>query len=370
MSVAILACLLIGYIYEDKDSLIVYNDSLVICGSHHYNVKVDIAHKGKLKVRQWSITTDSTGWLNLDAPWISIQNSSSIDGSKTGYQGGLTNGHPQGYGPGGGGSGMSGGGGGAGYGGVGGIGGDVTPGDGGSTYGDDSDTLINIGSGGGAGRLTFVDGPGGNGGASVSLRAQNIIMDSSHIETDGQRGYDGALEAGGAGSGGGIIFWANSILIYNSVINANGGDGGDAEFGGGGGAGGGRIKIFPTSYLDTIGLVLSVQGGDAGYGFYGSPEPGIPGSVYIGPIPGVIEVTHAFSSKFVVKATIVRNIIEITIADPPIRLKIYDTAGRIVKTFWVRNNAESINLNDLHQGIYFIKSETDKKYLGKIILLK
>lgn len=370
MIIFMLVSTLIGYIYEDSDSLIVYNDSLIISGYHHYNIKIHIANYGRLKVRPWDGTTDSTGWLSLNAPSILIQASSSINGSESGYQGGHTSGHPYGYGPGYGGSGTSGGGGGAGHGGVGGIGGDVTPGAGGDAYGEASDTLIDMGSGGGAGRLGFVDGPGGNGGAKICVRGQKITLDSSAIETDGQRGFDGALEAGGAGSGGGIMVWADTIVIHNATLNANGGNGGDAEFGGGGGAGGGRIKIFSSSSFDTSGMVLSVGEGAAGTGTYGDPEPGMPGSIYIGPVLGVMEIVQKPVMSFIVHSTLVKNSVKITIQNPPLFLKVYDISGRIAKSFWLKNKVEHISLRDLRQGIYFLRLDDECNFVGKIILLK
>ncbi|MCK4756458.1 hypothetical protein KAS56_05960, partial [candidate division WOR-3 bacterium] len=65
MIITILVSVLIGYVYEDADSLIVIDDSLVICGTHQYNIKVHITNKGILKVTQWSGAADSTGWLLL-----------------------------------------------------------------------------------------------------------------------------------------------------------------------------------------------------------------------------------------------------------------------------------------------------------------
>jgi hypothetical protein len=57
--------LFFGYIYEDNDSLIVQNDSLVICGDHQYNIKIHISNAGKLKVTRWSAAADSFGILGV-----------------------------------------------------------------------------------------------------------------------------------------------------------------------------------------------------------------------------------------------------------------------------------------------------------------
>lgn len=374
MTIIILVTVLIGYVYEDTDSLIVIDDSLVICGTHQYNIKVHITNKGILKITQWSGAVDSTGWLLLNAPLILIQDSSSINGSESGYWGGDTS-HPDGYGPGyGGAGGISGGaGGGAGYGGDGGNGGDYYGGAGGSAYGDPSDTLIEMGSGGGAGRLSAVEGWGGNGGANIYLRAQKINIDSSYIETNGENGDSAAIVAGGGGSGGGIMIWTDSTAIHNSEINADGGEGGHADiYGGygGGGAGGGRIKIFYTTWLDTSGIALSVQGGAEGTGGWGNGEPGMPGSIHIELITGIAEIANKVTKKFFIHPNPAKDIVNITCANTPLKLHLYDVSGRIVKTIWLKNNTEFIRLNDLEQGIYFLKSNEENKPAHKIILLK
>jgi hypothetical protein len=370
MIILLLASLLIGYIYEDADSLTVYNDSLIICGLHQYNIKVTIAQNSTVIVRPWSGMADSTGWLYLNARFITIEDSSSINGSGAGYHGGTTSGHPSGYGPGAGSSGTMGGGGGAGYGGAGGTGGDVTPGAGGITYGDISDTLLDSGSGGGAGRVVYVDGAGGSGGASVFLRGQKICVDTSSLEVNGEHGNDGTLEAGGGGSGGGVAIWSDSIVMRSSSINARGGDGGNAEFGGGGGAGGGRIKLFYTASLDTSELIVVRQGGEPGTGFYGNPEPGAIGSLYIGTVLGITEIVQLPHVKFVVQPTVVRKITTVMIDNPPRTVRLYDVSGMIVRVIVIKNTREYIDLGDLQQGIYFVHLSGEQSPAIKIILLK
>ncbi len=356
------------YIYEDSDSLIVNNDSLTICGNHLYNLEVHILNGGKLKVRQWGYE-DTLGWLVLNAPVIIIEDSSSIIGSGRGYWGGST-GHPDGFGPGYGSAGPMGGGGGGAYGGSGGDGGDASPGSGGSPYGDPTDTLIDIGSGGGAGFLSAVDGRGGDGGAKIYLHGDAIFVDSSYIQTDGNNGADGGYEAGGGGSGGGIMILADSIFISYSELDANGGDGGNAAGGGGGGGGGGRIKIFYGSHLDTSNLASSVSGGAGGFGSFGSGEAGTSGSVYIEELIGIKEIVQKIITDRVIISNPVRNGARVVVKSVPHTLYIYDVSGRLVKTFKLKDNTEFIDLHDLKQGIYFLKSAEENKTLGKIVLLK
>ncbi|MGB3340581.1 MAG: T9SS type A sorting domain-containing protein [bacterium] len=365
--------LLFGYVYEDADSLIVQNDSLVICGNHQYNIKVHISQAGKLEIRQWSAAADSTGWLLLNAPLILIQDSSSINGSKTGYMGG-NNTHPDGYGPGyGEAGGISGGaGGGAGYGGNGGNGSGI-PGMGGNPYGNNSDTLIEMGSGGGAGRLSAVEGFGGNGGAKISLRGQKINIDSSYIETNGENGDSAAIVAGGGGSGGGIMIWADSTVIHNSEINASGGEGGHADiYGGygGGGAGGGRIKIYYTTSLDTSDIVLSVQGGAEGTGGWGNGEPGTPGSIHIEQILGIQEHICSTVKRFSLQSNILKTHAFVNIPKPPLQLNLYDVTGRMIRVFKLTKNTNQLYLGDQAQGVYFLQSDSGDYTVEKIILLK
>ncbi len=353
---------LLNYVYEDNDSLLVMNDSLVICGYHQYNLKIHLLSNAKLKVRQWD-GTDSTGKLILRAPFIYIHNSI-IDGSGKGYSGG-TNTHPNGYGPGCGYSGAGGGGGGGAYGGAGGDGGDLDPGAGGTPYGNTSDTVINMGSGGGAGRLGLVDGFGGNGGALVYLKGQKIIIDTSYILSIGMRGSDGSYEAGGGGSGGGIKIFVDTLRIRYSSVLANGGAGGDAEAGGGGGGGGGRIKVF-CAILDTNHLNLSVGAGTGGYGGYGNGENGTMGTIYFGPLVVVEEKNAENFLKTEIRPLITNRRLMLYFKNNPDRLLIYDKTGRMAK---IINKKNEIDVSDLKSGVYFLKI-SDEERLIKFILIK
>jgi hypothetical protein len=374
MIIVLLASVLMGYIYEDSDSLIVINDSLTICGYHQYAIKVHVTNHGKLNIRQCTGAGDSTGFLILNAPLIMFQDSSLINGSGLGYKGGYMNSHPNGYGPGGGGAGgVSGGaGGGGGYGGNGGAGGDMYPGAGGSAYGDSHDTLIDIGSGGGTGRLSVVDGWGGNGGAELYLRGFKIVIDTSYIQTNGQNGSDGGWEAGGGGSGGGIMVWADSIIMNDAALYANGGDGGNQMYGGGGGggAGGGRIKLFYYSSLDTLNLVLLAQGGSGGPGGSGNGEAGMPGSIYIEHIVSITEIADLRGKKLFSYSNPTREVVKIISDEVPITLQLYDVSGRRVKTFTINKKINRVDLKELDPGVYFLKSPGYQESVGKLILLK
>ncbi|MBE0432174.1 T9SS type A sorting domain-containing protein [candidate division WOR-3 bacterium] len=361
-----------GYIYEDSDSLIVYNDTLTMCGQHIYNHKIHIADTARLLVRTWT-GSDSTGWLVLNAPDIRIEGLSAICGHGAGYWGG-TNTHPDGYGPGYGVAGNLGGGagGGAGYGGTGGNGGG-SPGTGGIVYGNSSDTLIQMGSGGGAGRLGGVEGFGGNGGAAICIRAGTLAIDSSLITANGETGDTAAMVAGGGGSGGGIMLWADSIMVNGTALEANGGPGGpvDPEYGfGGGGAGGGRVKIFYTTFIDTSALSISAQGGDAGIGGYGNGQPGLPGTIYVDQIVSVLEVVHETSVMCNIEPSPARNMVHITIGNPPLQLALCDALGRVVMILRLNQITETINLADLSAGVYFLKSDRGHGVLAKIVLLR
>ncbi|MEO0095132.1 MAG: hypothetical protein ABIL18_08675 [candidate division WOR-3 bacterium] len=362
MPIIIYIFFLTGYIYEDNDSLIVENDSLVICGNHHYNLKVHLSNGARLKISFWN-GIDSTGKLILWAPYIYCHGSM-IEGTGSGYSGG-TNTHPDGYGPGCGYAGISGGGGGGAYGGAGGEGGDVNPGSGGVPYGNTIDTIVNMGSGGGAGRLGAVDGFGGNGGGLISLLGNKIVIDSSLIQADGMRGNDGSYEAGGGGSGGGIKIQSDTLRIRNTSIFAKGGNGGDGEGGGGGGAGGGRIKFFFT-ILDTNNINLSAGGGNGGYGGYGNGEDGTAGTIYFGSLVTAEEKILINYLDFSLKPIITNGKFIISFKDNCKVLLIYDIRGCLVKSLKVN---KEVDVGDLRSGIYFLRIP-DEYRLIKFILIK
>lgn len=372
MQFVFMVCIMISYVYEDADSLIVDNDSLTICGQHQYNVLVDIRNNGILYVRWWSPAADSFGTLEIDAPLIIIRSGSMIYGSTRGPFGGYLNTHPWGYGTGGGGAGgVSGGaGGGAAYGGNGGMGGDLYGGSGGAMYGSFSDTLIEPGSGGGAGRLSAVDGIGGDGGAMIFIRGTTVILDSSRIEVSGQRGFDGSVEAGGGGSGGGIMIRADSITLHHSELYADGNDGGDASFGGGGGGAGGRIKIFYVEYLDTTTTVLSASGGSAGSGQYGNPQPGMNGSMYFDQIVGIRSFCDAAVTPVQVFPNPVMTELTIVTAHAPCTYAIYDINGARVLHVCVARPSSVVDIGHLPAGVYLLKATDEHTPSGKFIVVR
>jgi hypothetical protein len=158
--------------------------------------------------------------------------------------------------------------------------------------------------------------------------------------------------------------------MHSSTISAGGGDGGDAEFGGGGGAGGGRIKMFYTVSLDTSESTLSMNGGVPGTGFYGDPEPGAIGSLYIGPVLGVTETAQIPHVKFVVQPTVVRKTMTVITDHPPRTVRLYDVSGRIVQVIVLTNTIEHIDLRNLQHGIYFVQLAEEQSPAIKIILLR
>lgn len=368
----ILALVINGYVYEDSDSLIIDNDTLTICGSHQYALLVHIRNNAQLFVRHATGALDSTGWLELVAPHIIVANYSTLLGSERGQRGGYLNNHPWGYGPGGGSAGgvSGGGGGGGGYGGSGGAGGDIYGGTGGIAYGDSTDTLIQMGSGGGAGRLSAVDGAGGNGGASVLLRATSLDIDSSNILLHGQRGYDGSVEAGGGGSGGGLLMWADTVSLHHSTMNANGANGGDAPYGGGGGAGGGRVKVLYSASLDTTNIAFAVQGGSAGTGTYGNPQPGTAGSIYIGIHTGINETVLGPVQTILIEPNPCQGVVRLCTALFPMTIHVYDCAGRHMKAIRLGTGDEIVDLRDMPPGVYFLHTPKARGLQEKLVITR
>jgi hypothetical protein len=375
MAVLLYITLVFGYIYEDSDSLLIENDTLTMCGVHQYTLKVHLTDSARLFVRSASGSTDSTGWLILNAPLIVIRDSSSIIGSARGYKGGYTNSHPWGYGPGGGSAGgVSGGGGGGGaYGGNGGVGGDIYGGSGGIAYGDSADTLIEMGSGGGAGRLTVVISNGGSGGASISLQGECVMLDSSTIETNGQNGETGlaGLEGSGAGAGGGVRIWTDTVAMHHVTIDVRGGAGGDAAYGGGGGGSGGRIKIFYTTEIDTSGVAYFVAGGNGGQGNpqFPASSAGDSGSLYIGVFTGINELITQNLPALSIRPNPVRNMVNITIEKFPTTARLYDVSGRLIMKLELLQERERVDLSALRCGIYFMVIENHPSQPGKIVVI-
>ncbi len=374
MTILLYMFLILGYIYEDSDSLLVDNDSLTICGNHVYALKINIRNNSQLFVRNATGAPDSTGWLSLHAPLIVIGDSSIIDGSEKGYKGGYLNSHPWGYGPGGGNAGgVSGGAGGGGaYGGNGGSGGDLYGGAGGAAYGDPADTSIQMGSGGGAGRLSVVISSGGSGGASLLLHGNLADINSSSIQSNGQNGETGAgLEASGGGAGGGIMIWADTVLMSDVTIEAVGGNGGDAAFGGGGGGSGGRIKILFSSQLDTSAVTYTAEGGPGGIG-----DPGLPsssagdiGTIHIGIFTGITDLTNEMLNVIRVQPNPARCMVNITTEIIPVQIRMYDIAGRLIKSFRLLNHRETADLRGLERGVYFMIAENHELKPCKIVLI-
>jgi hypothetical protein len=188
------------------------------------------------------------------------------------------------------------GGGGAGHVSSGGVGGScesVASGPAGITYGSNN-YIFEMGSGGGSGGTSTVGdidggGPGGSGGASITLISKKITINGT-ISVNGSRGGDGhagtvgtdSSGGGGGGSGGKIILLANDLNINGAKMLSKGGDGGNGKqaaytgksecgTGGGGGSGGSIIIAYRNSLQDTSSMI--VNGGSGGtYDKSGSPS--------------------------------------------------------------------------------------------------
>ena len=363
-----------NFIYEDSDSLVVYDDSLTMAGYHSYNIKIHLRN-AHIAITPWSGASDSTGWLTLESPSIVCCLQTVIRGSGAGYWGGLS-GHGDGYGPGAGEVGgiSGGGGGGAGYGGAGGDGGDYYPGSGGSTYGNPSDTIVEIGSGGGAGQyVSVIDGYGGKGGAMVRVRGQNIAIDSADIVVNGFPGESGSIgfEGGGGGSGGSILILSDTISLHYTSLSACGNDGAGSEYGGGGGAGGGRIKVLYMVQLDTLEFLASAAGGAGGIGYQGSNgTAGSNGSVYIAPLVGLKEYAQPANLLTSVNNTIVMNSLLLRCDQVPATLHIYDATGRLIHVSTLMNTVSTVPIHRLKNGVYFLSLDYCPTQRIKIVVIR
>ena len=179
---------------------------------------------------------------------------------------------------------------------------------GGRIYGTHDDAFsAALGSGGGSadcGKLGENDPHGGDGGGSITLRANDIVIAvTGGLTVAGEEGQDYGVSGqdcrgfpfpyGGPGSGGGsggsLVLDASVSVEIEGRLVARGGDGGAGRItkydapGGGGGAGG-RIKIYGPLVGDLT--RPDVEGGAGGSGSdegdeCGEADPGQWGTVYI-----------------------------------------------------------------------------------------
>jgi hypothetical protein len=276
-------------------------------GNLNYDV-VNIHNNGTLNV-------NATGWLNITAKNITIENNSWINGTSVGSSGGgggscgggtaVDGSIGSGTGGGGGGKGFQdgsggGAGGGAGYGNSGGSGGSSPNGPGGAgggAYGTNDQLTSNNGSGGGGGGCgsvtgTIIGGNGGNGGASITLNSTYINI-FGNITINGLVGTNATYTTGTGGAGGGGGGSSGSVLLIGKYVNitagkfygtgGNGGNGAGLYGGtGGGGGAGGRIKIFysSTGSFANTSSTIQVTGGSHGSGSEDPGQNGNNGTVY------------------------------------------------------------------------------------------
>ena len=366
------------------DSLVITSpDTLQLKARHQYNRAVLIVSGGRLFVTPVSPSPgDSSGFLWLDSPLIQVTDSAKIIADGRGYRGGTPEGG-NGLGPGGGRGGLTyAAGGGGGYGGSGGRGGPANGGGaGGSAY---DISLIDPGSGGGAGNQG--GGAGGRGGGAIMLTAAACTVTGT-LTVCGENADPTQIEGGGGGSGGGMFIYAPTPVL-RGVLAASGGTGGDGGDNGGGGGGGGRLKIEFIS-LDTTGLRYSVAGGQGGFATIGEPGlPGNPGTVYWITHGGAEETEiHCYSdarSKVAVVPNPSRGECEFRFSSvprgAPLALELYDPTGRLVRTLdagpggpkpsdVLRWNGRDEAGREVSSGVYFYRTR-DGRTQGKVLVLR
>lgn len=123
-------------------------------------------------------------------------------------------------------------------------------------------------------------GKGGHGGGAIELIASNdiIIGNYGKIIMNGGDGEQSSEGGGGGGSGGAILLAAGGVVVnYGmlSVKGGNGGYGGDNTAlyekhesligaGAGGGGGGGRIALYGESISNSYNSIINISGGECG----------------------------------------------------------------------------------------------------------
>jgi len=365
------------------DSLVITSpDTLQLKARHHYNAAVLIYQGGRLFVTPVSPSPgDSSGFVWLEAPLIQVSDSAKIIADGRGYRGGNPEGG-NGLGPGGGRGGLVfAGGGGGGYGGSGGRGG---PANGGGAGGPAYDvSLIDPGSGGGAGNQG--GGAGGRGGGAIMLDGTFTCTITGTLSALGENADPNQIEGGGGGSGGRITIQAPGLVTLRGVLSGSGGNGGNGGDNGGGGGGGGRLRIVFYS-IDTTGISYSVAGGQGGYATIGEPGlPGNPGTVFWGHVPGVeekgvSEVSGVRSSVAVVPNPS-RGQCEFRFSSilkgATLALELYDPIGRLVRTLdagakpskILRWDGRDESGREVSSGVYFYRTR-DGRTQGKVLVLR
>jgi hypothetical protein len=368
------------------DSLVITSpDTLQLKARHHYNAAVLIVQGGRLFVTPVSPSPgDSSGFVWLEAPLIQVLDSAKIIADGRGYRGGNPEGG-NGLGPGGGGGGLAfAGGGGGGYGGSGGRGG---PANGGGAGGPAYDiSLIDPGSGGGAGNQG--GGAGGRGGGAILLDGSFTCNITGTLSALGENADPNQIEGGGGGSGGRITIQAPGLVTLRGVLSGSGGNGGDGGDNGGGGGGGGRFRIVFYS-IDSTGISYSVAGGQGGYATIGEPGlPGNPGTVFWGHVPGVeereISDILGIRSSVAVVPNPSRGQCEFRFNSiprgAPLALELYDPLGRLVRTldagpggpkpsavlYWDGRDEAG---REVSSGVYFYRTR-DGRTQGKVLVLR
>lgn len=307
------------------NSLIVDNTAKIIGGVQKIDW-VEIRNHGYLVVQ-------SGNPLQLSSRKITVDSTSFIYATGSGYLGGGTNltnhfendglsytgtsGGKGGYAASGGSNSDGPGGGGGAYAGVGGNGGgargsDDYPGAGATvTFGSDNDNSLYMGSGGGSGGLSDyltgdewnAGGAGGSGGGIVLLNAGTISIYGKAL-ADGGNGSSGFCDTGGSsgpgtgggggGSGGTILIQVKNFIL-KGTLSASGGtggarspvsEGGGTAGGAGGGGGGGRIKVYWDNSFDNTAAIENVAGGANGGASYEAPvaQAGTSGTITVGSI--------------------------------------------------------------------------------------
>lgn len=227
-----------------------------IIGGVHYNIGTFLVTTG------YTLHLEDNNELEIYADTITVTGDIDGDGhSTTGSGDGGVGGDD---------SSGAGGGGGAGYAGAGGAGGAGTfgaAGSAGSAYGTTDTAIISLGSKGGNGGVNNTAyGLGGNGGGSIYLSGNSVIV-SGIVSLNGVDGQNTSLGGGGGGGSGGGLLIVGGAVTFTGTYSGIGGNGGSTTNpegdGGGGGGSGGRCKIIYRT-LSLTGPTFTLTAGTGG----------------------------------------------------------------------------------------------------------
>lgn len=199
---------------------------------------------------------------------------------------------------------------------------------------------LSCGAGGGAGS-------GGGSGGGIYLESANTINITGNLQVNGGNGGSGGGKGNGVSCNYSATFCGTQVLISGSGFAGNAG----------GAGGGGRIKIVvPSCAANTISPITSVNGGTG----FASAAPGTYSVMCSGTSVEEITAYHKLS----IYPNPASNQINISflypqyLNDSAAEIQVYSINGQLLKKAKCdlnRTETQTIEINDIPNGVYFVK---------------